>query len=77
MSVDVELPKWGMTMQDAIIVEWLVAVGDTVTEGQELVIVSTNKVEAAVESPAAGTITEILAAAEDEVEVGTVLARIG
>lgn len=77
MSTHVELPKWGMTMQDAVIVEWLVEVGDVVTQGQELVIVSTNKVEASVEAPVGGTITEILVAEEDTVEVGTVLARIG
>ena len=73
---EVELPKWGMTMQDAIIIEWLVAVGDSVTQGQELVIVSTNKVEASVESPVDGTVTEILVELEETVEVGTVLARI-
>jgi len=76
MSTDVELPKWGMTMQDAVIIEWQVAVGDTVTQGQELVIVSTNKVEASVEAPVGGTVTEILAEEEETVDVGTVLARI-
>jgi pyruvate dehydrogenase E2 component (dihydrolipoamide acetyltransferase) len=76
MSTEVELPKWGMTMQDAVIVEWLVAVGDTVTQGQELVIVSTNKVEASIEAPVDGTVTEILVEEEDTVDVGTVLARI-
>jgi pyruvate/2-oxoglutarate dehydrogenase complex dihydrolipoamide acyltransferase (E2) component len=73
---EVELPKWGMTMQDAVIIEWLVAVGDAVTQGQEMVIVSTNKVEASVESPVDGTVTEILVELEETVEVGTVLARI-
>jgi pyruvate dehydrogenase E2 component (dihydrolipoamide acetyltransferase) len=76
MSTEVELPKWGMTMQDAVIIEWLVGVGDTVTQGQELVIVSTNKVEASVEAPVDGTVTEILVEVEDTVDVGTVLARI-
>jgi pyruvate/2-oxoglutarate dehydrogenase complex dihydrolipoamide acyltransferase (E2) component len=73
---DVELPKWGMTMQDATVVEWLVAAGDTVTEGQELAVVTTNKVEASVEAPVGGTIVEILVGADETVDVGTVLARI-
>ena len=30
--MDVTLPKWGMTMHEATISEWLVAVGDAVTE---------------------------------------------
>jgi pyruvate/2-oxoglutarate dehydrogenase complex dihydrolipoamide acyltransferase (E2) component len=73
---DVELPKWGMTMQEATVLEWLVAAGDTVTEGQELAVVTTNKVEASVEAPVAGTVVEILVAADETVDVGTVLARI-
>jgi pyruvate/2-oxoglutarate dehydrogenase complex dihydrolipoamide acyltransferase (E2) component len=55
----------------------LVAVGDTVTEGQPLATVETDKVEAAVESPGAGTVLELLAAAGDTVDVGAVMARIG
>ena len=74
--MDVVLPKWGMSMQDAVVAEWLVAVGDTVTEGQPLATVETDKVEAAVESPGAGTVLELLAAAGDTVDVGAVMARI-
>jgi pyruvate/2-oxoglutarate dehydrogenase complex dihydrolipoamide acyltransferase (E2) component len=73
---DVELPKWGMTMQDATVVEWLVSAGDTVAQGQELVVVTTNKVEASVEAPVAGTVAEILVEADETVDVGAVLARI-
>ena len=36
-AVEITLPKWGMTMQEAVVSEWLVAVGDTVTEGQPVV----------------------------------------
>ena len=31
-AVEITLPKWGMTMQEAVVSEWLVAVGDTVTD---------------------------------------------
>lgn len=74
--MDVLLPKWGMTMQEATVAEWLVAVGDAVTEGQPIVRVETDKVDAEVEAPAAGTIGEILVDAGQDAEVGTVIARI-
>lgn len=74
--MDVTMPKWGMSMQEGLLTEWLVAVGDTVSEGQPLATVETEKVDAEVESPIAGTVIELLAEAGDEVEVGAVIARL-
>ena len=74
--MDIILPKWGMTMQDGVIAEWLVAVGDTVTEGQGVAMIETEKVETEVEAPAAGTITELLFEAGDTAEVGAGIARL-
>ncbi len=70
------LPKWGMTMQEAVVGEWLVAVGDEVTEGQPLVTVESDKVDADVESPGSGVIAEILVPAGETAEVGAVIARL-
>ena len=74
--MDVVLPKWGMTMQEAVVGEWLVAVGDTVTEGQPLVTVESDKVDADVESPGSGVVAEILVPAGETAEVGAVIARL-
>jgi 2-oxoglutarate dehydrogenase E2 component (dihydrolipoamide succinyltransferase) len=74
--MDVTLPKWGMTMQEATITEWLVAVGDTVAEGQPIVRIESDKVETDVESPGSGTLSEIVVAEGDDAEVGAVIARI-
>jgi pyruvate/2-oxoglutarate dehydrogenase complex dihydrolipoamide acyltransferase (E2) component len=74
--VDVVLPKWGMTMQEAVVGEWLVAVGDEVTEGQPLVTVESDKVDADVESPGSGVVAEILVPAGETAEVGAVIARL-
>jgi pyruvate dehydrogenase E2 component (dihydrolipoamide acetyltransferase) len=74
--MDVTLPKWGMTMQEAVIGEWLVAVGDQVVEGQPIVTVESDKVDADVESPGAGTLTEIVVPEGETAEVGAVIARI-
>ena len=34
---DVELPKWGMTMQDGTVSEWVKKAGDSVEEGDVIV----------------------------------------
>jgi pyruvate/2-oxoglutarate dehydrogenase complex dihydrolipoamide acyltransferase (E2) component len=74
--VPVTLPKWGMNMVEATINEWLKQVGDTVVEGEELAEVGTDKVDSTLESPASGTLVEIVVAAGDDAEVGDVLAHI-
>lgn len=70
------LPKFGMTMQEGTVEEWCVGEGDAIAEGQELVVISTDKVDDAVGSPVAGTVARILVAPGTTVETGTVLAII-
>lgn len=74
--MDVLLPKWGMSMQEGTITEWLVAEGDAVTEGQVIANVEADKVEAEIEAPGSGTLTRIDVEEGETVDVGTVLARI-
>ncbi|OAI38647.1 hypothetical protein AYO38_01930 [bacterium SCGC AG-212-C10] len=56
--------------------ELLVAVGDSVTEGQELLFLESMKMEIPVESPSAGTITEILVEPPQPVDEGALLIRL-
>ena len=65
-----------MGVTEATIVNWLKQVGDEVEAGEPLVEVETAKSTVEVESPASGTLDEIVAAVDDEVEVGAVIARI-
>ncbi|MDH3690745.1 MAG: lipoyl domain-containing protein [Gammaproteobacteria bacterium] len=74
--MDVALPKWSETMEDADIGEWLVKVGDRVTKGQPLANIETEKATLELESPAAGVVEAILAEVGQTVMVGDVLARI-
>jgi pyruvate/2-oxoglutarate dehydrogenase complex dihydrolipoamide acyltransferase (E2) component len=74
--MDVTLPKWGMTMQEATVTAWVAEIGDEVTEGDIIANVETEKVDAEVEAPATGVLEAILVPAGETVEVGTVLARI-
>ncbi len=73
---EIVLPKWGMTMQEGVLAEWLVAVGDAVSDSQPIARVETEKVDAEIEAPAAGTIIELLVEAGTSVEVGTLVARL-
>ncbi len=75
-KVEVLLPQWGMGMSEGTITSWLKAVGDIVAEDEPLAEVEAEKVEETLESPAAGTITEIVVAEGDTVEVRTVVAYI-
>jgi pyruvate/2-oxoglutarate dehydrogenase complex dihydrolipoamide acyltransferase (E2) component len=74
--MDVVLPKWGVTMQEATIEEWLVVVGQVVAAGDPLVRIGTDKVDTEVEAPAAGVVSAISVAPGAVVPVGTTLAVI-
>ncbi|MBE2320515.1 multifunctional oxoglutarate decarboxylase/oxoglutarate dehydrogenase thiamine pyrophosphate-binding subunit/dihydrolipoyllysine-residue succinyltransferase subunit [Solirubrobacter sp. CPCC 204708] len=74
--IEIEMPAMGESVSEGTILEWSKAVGDSVAEDETLVEISTDKVDAEVPSPAAGTITELLAEAGDTVTVGQVIARM-
>ena len=56
--------------------EWRVAVGDSVNEGDTVIEVSTDKIDAEVPAPTAGTITKLLVEPDDVVKVGQPLAEM-
>jgi multifunctional 2-oxoglutarate metabolism enzyme len=70
------MPQMGESVTEGTILEWLKQVGDRVEVEEPLVEVSTDKVDAAVPAPAAGTLTKILAEPDETVEVGAVLGEI-
>lgn len=76
MPIDVLLPKWGMGMNDGMIVKWLKKEGDQVAEGEHLVEIESAKVNSEVESPGAGTLARIVVPEGAVVVPGTVIAVI-
>jgi len=56
MVIDVILPKIGMAMQDALIVEWIKKVGDSVTKGEVLLKMETEKVVEELEAQETGVL---------------------
>jgi len=77
MRVEVKMPRLGETVDEVVLLEWMVEVGDEVDEDTELALVETDKVETEVPSPAAGTIIEILVEEDAEVVTGEVICVIG
>src|SRR5215207_11140200 len=74
--VDVAFPEMGDSVAEGTVLEWRVKPGDAVAVDDPLVEISTDKVDAEVPSPVAGTIAEILVEADETVAVGAVLCRI-
>ena len=70
------MPEMGESVTEGTVLEWHVAEGEAVEEGQTVVEVSTDKVDAEVPAPAAGTIDKILAQPDETVNVGAVLAEM-
>jgi biotin carboxyl carrier protein len=58
------------------ILEIKVTSGQTVAEGDELIIVESMKMEIPVESPQAGSVGEILVTVDDHIDEGRVLLRL-
>ena len=73
-AITVKLPKFGLTMEEATINEWSIAVGAPVAQGQTLATIESEKVEMALPSPAGGVVAEHLVQPGDTVPVGTALA---
>jgi 2-oxoglutarate dehydrogenase E1 component len=75
-TVQIQMPEMGESVTEGIVLEWHVAEGDFVREGDTVVEVSTDKVDAEVPAPADGTITKLLVAVDDEVPVGAPMAEM-
>ena len=77
MGADIIVPKMGLTETHATVVRWRKAVGDEVSAGDVVVEIQADKADVDIEAAADGVITEILIEEGVEVELGTVIGRIG
>lgn len=75
MATEILLPKLGFSMNEGVLAEWLVADGSTVTEGQPLYALESDKSTNEVDAPVSGTL-RVLKEIGETYEVGTVLGVI-
>ncbi len=77
MAFDVVMPQMGESIAEATVLKWHRQVGDVIAKDDTLYEISTDKVDAEIPAPVAGTLLEILVEVNATVPVGTVVARIG
>src|SRR6202000_1421548 len=75
-TLQITMPEMGESVTEGIVLEWHVSEGDFVNEGDTVVEVSTDKVDAEVPAPTSGVITKLIASVDDEVPVGAPLAEM-
>ena len=73
--MDLVVPKVGLTIEEAEVVEWLVAAGDEVRAGQPVVVLNADKTELEIEAPADGVLVPLVGPG-DVVAVGGVLGSV-
>jgi len=76
MKTDLVMPQMGESVAEGTVTKWYAKVGDAVQKDQTVLSISTDKVDAEIPAPAAGTLAEILVQEGQKVNIGTVLARI-
>ncbi|MGZ5426530.1 MAG: biotin/lipoyl-containing protein, partial [Thermoanaerobaculia bacterium] len=77
MPTNVIMPQMGESIAEGTLTKWLKKPGDAVKRDEPLFEISTDKVDAEIPSPGAGTLLEILVPEGQTVPINTVVARLG
>ena len=76
MRVDVIMPQMGESIAEGTLTKWLKKAGDKVARDEPIFEISTDKVDAEIPAPAAGTLVEVKVKEGETVPVNTVVALI-
>jgi len=77
MAIDIKMPALSPTMEEGTLSKWLVKEGDTISSGDILAEIETDKATMEVESIDEGVVGKItVAAGTDNVKVGTVILQL-
>jgi pyruvate/2-oxoglutarate dehydrogenase complex dihydrolipoamide acyltransferase (E2) component len=76
MTTEILMPQLGNEITEAEVTEWVKREGDTVEQGEFVLVVTTTKMSLEIEAPASGVLKEILVQEGDLAEVGAKLAVI-
>jgi len=74
--IEVPMPQMGESIAEGTVSKWLKRIGDAVQRDEPILEISTDKVDAEIPSPAAGTLVEISVKEGETVGVGTIVAFI-
>lgn len=74
MKVKIKVPRLGLTVEDAVVMEWHKQVGDAVEAGEVIGVIEADKTTVELESPATGTLSEIIGEIGETYEIGAPLA---
>src|SRR6187397_2243055 len=74
--VDVIMPQMGESIAEGTISRWMKKVGDPIKRDEPIFEISTDKVDAEIPAPTAGTLAEILVQEGQTVAVQAIVARI-
>ena len=76
MATELKIPQVGESIPSVFIAGFAVSVGDYVSAGDTVLEIDSDKASMGVPSPVSGVVTELIGDDGDEVEIGTVVARI-
>jgi pyruvate dehydrogenase E2 component (dihydrolipoamide acetyltransferase) len=76
MPTDVIMPALGVAQETGTLLNWLKAEGQSVTKGEALMEIETDKATVEIEAPASGILSDVTAQAGDEIPVGQKIALI-
>jgi len=76
MATDVIMPALGVAQEKGTLLNWRKSEGESVTKGEPLMEVETDKATVEIEAPASGILANVTAAAGDEIPVGNKIAVI-
>src|SRR6185369_11282982 len=70
------MPALGVAQQSGTLLKWLKAEGQSVSKGEPLMEIETDKATVEIEAPASGVLSQVSAKAGDEIPVGQRIALI-
>jgi pyruvate/2-oxoglutarate dehydrogenase complex dihydrolipoamide acyltransferase (E2) component len=75
-AVEVTMPQMGVSVAEGTIIAWRKQPGDSIAPDETICDIATDKIDTEVPSPVGGTVTELLVAEGETVDVGVAIARI-
>src|ERR671921_507191 len=76
MTIEVKVPEVGESITEVEIGDWLKAVGESVQQDEDLVVIETDKASVEILAPQSGRLSKILKASGETAQVGEVIGHL-